>query len=192
VIRVVSLRVGLLVSAALVGCGGSSSEGLRTADVITSCAAVGAPLSEQETMAYMAGRYRLVMVRDNGRDQVIGILDLERTPEAYRDWGPSIATLSGAANINLSTVGAQEMRGIDATDPAAPGVLVLESEGSAGPSIVLRFGSDANQQGETAFDGAYTALDIQVVEGDRFAGDWQSGVMAERVEGYFCAQRIQP
>ena len=137
--RVLSFRVGLLVSSALVGCGGPSSEGLRTADVIASCASVGAPLSEQETMAYMAGRYRLVVIRDNGRDQVMGILDLERTPEAYRDWGPSIATLSGTANINLSTVGAQEMRGIDSTDPAEPGVLVLESEGSAGLSIVLRF-----------------------------------------------------
>ncbi len=190
--RVLSFRVGLLVSSALVGCGGPSSEGLRTADVIASCASVGAPLSEQETMAYMAGRYRLVMIRDNGRDQVMGILDLERTPEAYRDWGPSIATLSGTANINLSTVGAQEMRGIDSTDPAAPGVLVLESEGSAGLSIVLRFGSDVTQRGETPFDAAYMVLDIQVVEGDRFAGDWQSGVAAERVEGYFCAQRIQP
>ena len=191
-IRVKTFRAGLLASAALVGCGGPSSEGLRTADVITSCASVGAPLSEQETMAYMAGRYRLVMIRDNGRDQVIGILDLERTPEAYRDRGPSFATLSGTANINLSTVGAQEMRGIDSTDPAAPGVLVLESEGSAGLSIVMRFGSDANQRGETPFDAAYMALDIQVVEGDRFAGDWRSGVAAERVEGYFCAQRIQP
>ena len=175
------------------GCGGPSSEGLRTADVIASCAAVGAPLSEQETMAYMAGRYRLVMVRDNGRDQVIGILDLERTPEAYRDWGPSIATLSGAANINLSTVGAQEMRGIDspptrllracwcsrARDPLA--------RASSCDSAAMRISGVRRPSTRPTL-----ALDIQVVEGDRFAGDWQSGVAAERVEGYFCAQRIQP
>lgn len=180
--------VCLLVAA----CGGQASEGVRTADVIQSCAPVGAPLAAEETMAYMAGRYRVVMIHDDERRQVVGVLDLEQTPDAYRDWGASTATLSGSADVDLSAVGAQEMRGLDSADPVAPGALVLESRGSAGPSIVLRFGSEVNRQGQMAFDAAYTALDIRVVEGNRFAGNWRSGVDAERVEGYFCAQRIEP
>jgi len=143
-------------------------------------------------MAYMAGRYRVVMITDNGRDRVAGVLDLEGTPEGYQDWGSSTATLSGTADVNLGFVGAQQMRGLASSDPAAPGALVLESEGSSGQSILLRFGSEANRrEGEIAFDAAFTVLDVGLIEGDRFAGIWRSGVNAEWVEGYFCAYRIR-
>lgn len=174
-------------------CGGSAAQELRTADVIQSCVPVGVPLSVGETMTYMAGRYRIVMIADGERQQVVGIVDLEQTPDAYRDWGPATATLSGSAEIDLTAVGAPELRGMKSADPVAPGALVLESRGSAGPSILLRFGEEANRhRGEVAFDGAYAALDVRVIEGDRFAGNWRSGSGIERAEGYFCAQRIEP
>lgn len=185
-------RVGWLGAAvmALAACGSSTPEEFATGEVIPDCGPVGSPLSVGETMEYMAGRYRVVMVRDGGKEQAFGVVDMERTPEAYRDWGPSTATLTGSAQIDFEAVGAQTLSGLDSTDPARPGALVLEAPGSSGPSIVLRFGSNANDPNITPFDGAFTALNIRVVEGDRFAGDWRSGVSGVIVEGYFCAQRI--
>jgi hypothetical protein len=113
-------------------------------------------------------------------------------PEAYRDWGASTATLLEKADVGFDAVGAQQMKGLDSPDPEGPGVLVLESEGSSGQSILLRFGSEPNRwAGETVFDAAFTVLDVGLIEGDRFSGSWRSGVHAEWVEGYFCAQRIR-
>ena len=161
-------------------------------DSVTSCSPVGAPLQIQETMAYMAGRYRLVMVSDDEKDRAVGFVDLKQMPEAYRDWGASTATLFGKADVGFDAVGAQQMKGLDSPDPEGPGVLVLESEGSSGQSILLRFGSEPNRwAGETVFDAAFTVLDVGLIEGDRFSGSWRSGVHAEWVEGYFCAQRIR-
>jgi len=186
-------RHGLLVVTILVAaCGGSSPEEFRTGDVIQACAPVSGQLSVGETMDYMAGRYRLVMLRDGSRAQAFGVLDLERVPEAFRDWGSSSASLMGSADIDLTAAGAQGLDGLDSTDPEQPGVLVLEGPTTAGPSIVLRFGSDANRRDTTPFDGPSTALNILAIEGDRFAGSWQSSVGAERVEGFFCAERIEP
>ena len=181
------LVAGLIVLGA---CGGSAPEEFGTAEVVPDCVPVGSPLSVGETMEYMAGRYRIVMVRDGGKEQAYGVIDVERTPEAYRDRGAAIATLVGSAQIDLGSVGAQAMSGLASTDPARPGVLVLEAPGSSGPSIVLRFGSDANDPTITPFDGPFAALNIRRVEGDRFAGDWRSGAGGRGVEGYFCAQRV--
>ena len=171
-------------------CGGARPEEIRTADVITACAPVASPLPEGETMAYMAGRYEVELYRERSRAQTRGLLDLEAAPEDYRNWGASTATLSGTADIDLAQVGAQPMDGLDSDDPAAPGVLVLEGPTTAGPSIVVRFGSTANRQDNTPFDGPYAALQVLVVEGDRFAGEWRSGTGNEQVDGYFCARRL--
>ena len=186
--------LSLVASAILVACVGNAAEenlGIE-GDPVASCSPVGVPLQFQETMAYMAGRYRLVMVSDDENDRSVGLIDLERMPEAYRDWGASTATLFGRADVGFDAVDAQQMEGLDSRDPEAPGVLVLESEGSSGPSIVLRFGREPNRwSGETMFDAAFTVLDVGLIEGDRFSGSWRSGVHAEWVEGYFCAQRIR-
>jgi len=187
-LRTASGALLLVVAAA---CGGSGPDEIRTADVIPACSPVAGQLGEGETMVYMAGRYRLAMIRDGRRAQAFGVLDLEQTPEAYRDWGPSTATLSGSASIDLTEAGAQPMDGLESQDPGEPGVLVLEAPGSAGASITLRFGSVANRRDNTPFDGPSTALNILVIEGDRFAGSWQSTLGIERVEGYFCAERLQ-
>ena len=117
-------RVGWLGAAlvACAACGGSTPEEFATANVIPDCVPVGAPLSVGETMEYMAGRYRVVMVRDGSKEQAFGVVDMERAPEAYRDWGAATATLTGSAQIDLGAVGAQTLSGLDSTDPARPGL----------------------------------------------------------------------
>ncbi len=182
---------GTLLIAGSAACGGSRPDEIPTAEVLPACAPVSGRVEESETMAYMAGRYRLSLIQDGGRAQAFGVLDLEQTPDEFRDWGASVATLSGSASIDLTEAGAWTLEGLDRQDPAGPGVLVLEAPGSAGPSITLRFGSVANRRDNTPFDGAATALNILLIEGNRFAGSWQSSLGVERVEGYFCAERLQ-
>ena len=183
---------GALVTLALAssGCGGARPKEIRAANVITACTPVASPLPEGETMAYMAGRYEVELYRERSRVQTRGLLDLDATPEDYRTWAASTVTLSGTVDVDLAEVGAQPMDGLDSNDPAAPGVLVLEGPTTAGPSIVARFGSTANRQDNTPFDGPYAALHILAIEADRFAGEWRSGTSNEQVDGYFCARRL--
>ena len=64
--------------------------------------------------------------------------------------------LQGVVDIQLGAVGAQRPGALDSTDPAAPGVLVMETSG-ARPGVMLRFGSSANRMDRVAFDEAFTA-----------------------------------
>ena len=60
-------------------------------------------------------------------------------------------------------------------DPEAPGVLVIESRTADGPSILVRFGSDANRRDLIRFDGGFMVLRVREVEDGAFAGTWASG-----------------
>ena len=93
--------------------------------------------------------------------------------------------LYGTAEVDLGSVGAIAPGEIGSDDPAAPGVLVIES--SSG--VLLRLGSEANRTGVRRFDGAYTALQVQQVTDKGFAGTWRSGVATEESGGHFCATR---
>ena len=182
--------VVILLVAATAACGARGS-GLEDLSAAGSCRPVEAVLGEDATMEYMAGEYRLRLVGDSG-GETLGEVDLEANPAAYRDRDASTATLMGTASVRFSDVGGQDLRGLDSSDPSAPGVLVVEAAGNNGKEIFVRFGSAGNTMGSQRFDAAYASLDVRAIEGDRFFGLWQSGVEAERAEGYFCAQRIEP
>jgi hypothetical protein len=99
----------------------------------------------------------------------------------------AVTPLGGTLEIDLAAVGAQAVVGLDSTDPAAPGVLVLERASATGPAITLRLGSVANRVDERAIDAAFTVLDVRAMGPGGLFGTWRSGVRLERSSGYFCA-----
>jgi hypothetical protein len=118
-----------------------------------------------------------------------GTLHLEERPEGMRTLETAATPLSGWTNVDVEAVGGYRMGDLRSEDLAAPGVLVIEADGSEGPSIFLRLGSDANRRDRVAFDAAYSVLSVTHVANGGFAGTWASGARSERVEGYFCAQK---
>lgn len=174
--------------AACAGSSGALEEGARQ-PVAVACAPVEGELAPGATLAGMTGPYRLTLVReDDTAARVDGSLVLtSRAPEGTSL--DSYATpLQGVADIELEGVGAHTAGSLASTDPDAPGVLVLEADGSE-PEILLRFGSTANRTEPVAFDEAYTVLRVRSVgEGRGFAGSWRSGMRASLVGGYFCAE----
>lgn len=139
------------------------------------------------TLQEMSGSYTLTMVGADGRTS--GSLMLREQPAELRTMMDADTPLGGSVEIDLAAVDAQTVRMLDSTDPAAPGALVLESDGSEGRTILVRLGSEANRRDVQAFDGAYAVLSVRAIEEGGFSGAWWSGVRDVRTEGYFCAMR---
>lgn len=100
--------------------------------------------------------------------------------------------LIGWSDIDLSEVGAYERGSVESQDPDAPGVRVFETERDAGPSILFRLGSEANDESPSgAIEGTYSVLRVQLVEDAVFRGTWESGLDEVRAAGYFCAERVE-
>lgn len=176
-----SVGLGLVLSA----CGGASSaEHLAPA----SCAPTGGVLASDASMAPMSGSYTLTMVAGDSR--ATGSLTLSEQPDDMRRMQDAVTPLGGPVDIDLVSVGAQDMRMLDSTDPAAPGALVLESDGSEGRTVLVRLGGEANRRDVRSFDGAYAVLSVQAIVDGGFSGSWWSGVRDARSEGYFCAMKI--
>jgi hypothetical protein len=97
--------------------------------------------------------------------------------------------LFGSTDVNLEAVGAVRVGSLSSEDPASPGVLVIESETGASPSILLRLGAEANRRALVRFDGGYTVLTVVEVGVESFSGIWSSGVRGPDSEGFFCATR---
>jgi hypothetical protein len=93
--------------------------------------------------------------------------------------------LRGTVEVKLDEVGAVAPGELAATEPAAPGVLVMEAPGR----VIMRLGSEANRTDVRRFDGAFTALDVQQVSDDGFRGTWRSGGAGPAASGHFCAER---
>lgn len=151
------------------------------------CAQTSAILEPGATLGGMSGSYTLTMVGADVR--TTGSLTLSEQPTDMRRMQDAVTPLGGTVEIDLASVGAQSVRRLDSTDPAAPGALVLESDGSEGRTVLVRFGSEANRRDVRAFDGAYAVLSVRAIEEGGFAGSWWSGVRDARNEGYFCAMR---
>lgn len=176
--------VALGVVSVLAACGGSvPAAHLAPA----ACAPTAATLDAGATLGGMSGSYTLTMVGATAR--TTGSLTLSEQPADMRRMQDATTPLGGMVEIDLAAVGAQTVRMLDSMDPAAPGALVLESDGSEGRTVLVRFGSEANQRDVRAFDGAYTVLSVMAIEEGGFAGSWWSGVRDARSEGYFCAMR---
>lgn len=174
-------------STACAGSGGALEEGARQ-PVAAICAPAEGELAPGASLAGMTGPYRLTLVReDDTTARVDGSLVLtSRAPDGTSLDGYA-TPLQGIADIELEGVGAHTAGSLGSTDPDAPGVLVLEADGSE-PEILLRFGSTVNRTEPVAFDEAFTVLRVQGIEGGGFAGSWRSGMRATVAGGYFCAE----
>ena len=180
------------------------------------CVLPEGPLPAQASLAGWAGEYRLTMVEqvggapagalDVGPDRVLDGADTRTTEgslllfnqmDALRvftggagDPIPGVTSpLFGSTDVNLEAVGAVQVGSLSSEDPASPGVLVIESETGASPSILLRLGADANRRTLVRFDGGYTVLTVVEVGAESFSGIWSSGVRGPDSEGFFCATR---
>lgn len=157
------------------------------------CAPVEAAASDLEA-AGLGGGYTLRLVATSGAKQgaaVGGRLDLMSQDSAYRTMeradGSTDTTFSfplyGTAEADFAAVGATVPGDPGSSDPASPGVLVIQRPGG----VMLRLGSDANRRGVRRFDGGYTVLQVQQITEEGFAGTWRSAVGLEESGGHFCA-----
>jgi hypothetical protein len=97
--------------------------------------------------------------------------------------------LFGSTDVNVEGVGAVRVGSLSSQDPESPGVLVIESETGASPSILIRLGSDANRREVVRFDGGYAVLSVVEIASESFSGIWTSGSRGSSSEGFFCATR---
>ena len=171
-----------------VGVAACSGGGSRAADLPAPgmCAPVEGALGSQATLASHDGSYALTLVSSDG-SRTEGTLELRARPADRRTRGGTATPLDGTADIDLAAAGAQAVPGLSSRDPAAPGVLVLESGDDGSRTVTVRFGSVSNREGDSAIDAAFTVLDVTRIGDAGFFGDWRSGVRTERAAGYFCA-----
>jgi hypothetical protein len=158
--------------------------------------ATGAPLS---------GEYRLRLVATAGPRSGAAVeahLGLAPLADSLQVPPPMLGVrdtttrhpLAGSTDLDPELVGGVSTGDNASTDPAAPGVLVIERHpGVDRPtSILLRLGALANRRGLQRFDGGYFALTVRRIDADGFAGTWSSGAARQAAAGYFCAQRTGP
>ncbi len=157
-----------------------------------SCIPVSGRLNADATLTGRIGHYQLTLVEPaNGKGRFVrGTLILRTQPEGFETWGVASTPLYGFTDVDIKAVGAYRAGSLDSEDPQAPGVLVLEGIFSGERSILLRFGSVANQRDLKRYDGAYAVLDVLEISADSFAGNWRSGKFGSRSEGYFCAKTV--
>ena len=156
------------------------------------CDPAAGRLNARATLAGREGVYLLTLVAAiDGRDvrSAHGSLALRVQPPGLDSLGGASTPLHGFTDVDLDTVGAYPAGSPTSRSPYAPGVLVLESDGTGNRRILLRIGADANRRDSALFDGAYTVLDVRRIDGGGFAGVWRSGVHMSRAGGYFCAWR---
>lgn len=158
---------------------------------VGSCKPTAGALPQAATLVGAHGRYRLVLVTRTGDRSVSGVLVLVPSPRGREVLGSASTPLQGSTDIDLGAVGAQRIGDPASTDPAAPGVLVLESERRGTRRILLRLGSDANRVDRRLYDGGHTVLRVQQIDAGGFAGTWESRVRSAIAAGTFCATRWQ-
>lgn len=176
-----------LAVAVLGACGGPPPPGIAFG---SACVPVSGTLGAGESLGGMQGSYLLIMVSGGDRTaSAEGQLSLVERPAGMRTLQNSSIPLSGWTDVDVEAVGAQRVGRLRTDDLAAPGVLVIEADGSNGRTIFLRMGSDANRLDRVAIDGAYTVLSVKRIADAGFAGTWTSGVSGVTTQGYFCAQK---
>ena len=161
------------------------------------CLRVTGDASADVSLEGWTGEYVLTMVEEVegevGRS-VRGGLVLHAQLDALRQFSgaageaiPGVsAPLFGTTDVRVRGVGALPVGDLSSDDPAAPGVLVIESETVAGRSTMLRFGSDANRRDMSRFDGGFTVLNVLQVGDETFTGTWSSGSRRPEASGFFC------
>jgi hypothetical protein len=170
-----------------------------------SCAAPTGELPPSATAARLGGEYRLRLVTTAGArsgEAVDALLRLAPLADSLQVPAPMLGVqdtttrypLAGSTDLDPAIVGGVATGDNASTDPAAPGVLVIERHpvAAGAPGIMLRLGALANRRGLARFDGGYFALTVRRIDADGFAGTWSSGTAREAAAGYFCAERTGP
>lgn len=197
----VSATLGLVPLAA---CGGGNSsaetDSAPQAAAGATCVASTGSLGAGATLRGRQGEYSLTMVGGaqgaEARSTQGGLVLHQQSAEMRVFQGsdgsaiPGVASpLFGTTDIQVQEVGALRIGSLSSGDPAAPGVLVIESQTAQGPSILVRLGSDANRRDLQLFDGGFTVLELGEINDDGFKGRWTSGAQGSRTSGYFCVER---
>ena len=157
------------------------------------CLPTGAALAADATLGAAAGAYRLTMVGGRpGEAPRSASASLVLAPSTFGAdaFAPSSNPLAGATDIDLRAVGAFPVGDPASRDPAAPGVIVLESRQGNDARILLRLGADANRPDSPLFDGGYAVLEVREITAAGFAGDWRSAADGTMASGHFCARRL--
>jgi hypothetical protein len=171
---------------------------------VVACTERSGSISADVQARDLAGSYRLTLVATQGDStgsRAEGQLTLAPNDSVHavvRGMGtdaprPNVATpLYGWTDLAARTVGAVNTGSLRASDPDAPGVLLIEGrteESEAPPDIILRLGEYSNRRDRVLFDGGYTVLRVSWIEGGAFGGSWESAAMNRgSAGGYFCAQ----
>ena len=177
-----------------------------TKSATDTCAAPTGDLPGSATGARLAGEYRLRLMPTTGPrsdEAVNATLRLAPLADSLQMPPPMLGVrdtttrypLAGSTDLDPALVGAVGTGDNGSTDPAAPGVLVIERHpGTTGApaSLMLRLGALANRRGLARFDGGYFALIVRRIDADGFAGTWASGTARQAAAGYFCAERTGP
>ena len=197
------LSVGLhtaAVAALAVAC---ASRGQRAGPPTPPCAPFERPPTlDAEAIAALAGDYSLTLVATSGErsGQIArGTAMLFHNPDRLRRLiGPGgnpmlgvVVPFYGAADIDVTEVGALPLGTTNSDDPLQPGVLVIQNspDDTTARSLVMRLGSETNSRNAVPFDGGYTVLRVRLVLPDSMLGSWASGTVTEVAAGFFCAVR---
>ena len=158
------------------------------------------PLPANASLEGMAGMYELTMleaVDGNSMRTATGSLLLLNQVDFLREFDaglrgsiPGLASpLYGATDVPLADIGAVQVGILSSEDPASPGVLVIEEETGASPSILLRLGSSANRRTTVRFSRDSTVLAVGKITAETFSGTWTSRSEDQDSDGIFCAMR---
>lgn len=157
---------------------------------------------DAEAIAALAGDYSLTLVATSGErsGQIArGTATLFENPDRLRNLiGASgnamlgvVVPFYGAADIDVTEVGALPLGTTNSNDPLQPGVLVIQNsrDDTTAQSLVMRLGSETNRRNAVPFDGGYTVLRVRLVGPNSILGSWASGTVTEVAAGFFCAVR---
>jgi hypothetical protein len=172
------------------------------------CPETRATLPIDQSIASLAGSYRLTLVAKTGPQRgqsTTGWLTLVTTDSADRSTDPKFSQIEpvryskafmpyyGFARLDLSAVGASADRDITSTDPIFPGALVTDYRATDPDTrqpwreVEVALGGSNRRDGvvETGW-GVATTLHLRELARGGFHGSWHSGNSAT-VIGFFCA-----
>jgi hypothetical protein len=158
--------------------------------------------------ATLAGEYRLVFVATAGPGRgraATGRLQVwpRRSEKRFIPLTGDSIDISvsepfyGAAEIDLSAVGAMYHGALDVRDPDRPGVVIrldLDHERRTNPGLRMKLGSEGNRFNVIILDGGYTDAIVQSTDARGFSGVWEAGFSYTdyHAGGFFCAFRTSP
>ena len=169
------------------------------------CAPATGPLAAEASADGLGGAYHLDLLASSGAragDSTTADLELVPADDSLQTPPPmgglrdtsARFPLIGWTSLQPDAVGATDTGPLDAHDPGAPGVLVIQRrtrKPDAPREILLRLGSEANRRDRARFDGGYFVLTVLRIDDQGFAGTWASAAGIPRAGGQFCARKAE-